>query len=136
MVIYTTNAVESRHLPLQAIYSPPQKWVLPTEIPPRQNPFPIPAYKIKKARTVIAINPHKTGIKFLRTSSAGLALYMAATGMTDHGITVLSPTHMVIICPSAARRPCSFNTRGPAQGITLWNSAAQCKGTNEEPRCV
>ena len=49
------------------------------------------------ATIVVTIKPITTGTKFLRASSNGLTLQMAATGMIAHGISVPPPTHIAAI---------------------------------------
>ena len=55
------------------------------------------------ATMVVAIKPMITGTKFLRASSNGLTLQIAAAGMSAHGIRTPPPTQMPVICPSAVK---------------------------------
>ena len=49
------------------------------------------------ATIVVTINPITTGTRFLRASSNGLTLQIAAAGISAHGISVPPPTQMAAI---------------------------------------
>ncbi len=67
------------------------------------NTFSIRYRSIKQAARNAAKRPVRTGARFLRASSTGLTLQMAATGISPQGTMVPPPTKIAPICPNAAR---------------------------------
>lgn len=74
-----------------------------TLVPSAIRRTPSKAYIRSKVARMTAAIPQRTGIRFLRTSSSGLTLQIAATGMTAQGITVPPPIQIVRSCPIPAK---------------------------------
>ena len=58
---------------------------------------------INIATIIVAAKPTITGTRFFLTSSTGLTLHIAATGITPQGIIVPPPTQTAVSCPRAPR---------------------------------
>lgn len=52
---------------------------------------------------VVMTRPMQTGKRFLRASSNGSTLQIAATGISAQGMSVPPPTQMAAICPRAVK---------------------------------